>query len=74
MYMQPPLLSITIYIYIYIYKGHSKCSKPHPERRAIAECYCWGQHTTTSYKMKKTNSNLCLNFYAGEAHRKMKGV
>ena len=53
-----------IYIYIYIYTHtHVSClksSKPHLERRAIAEHFLlqW-QHTTTFYK---TNSDFCLNF------------
>ena len=50
-----------------IYEDHSKSSKPHPERRTIAE------HSTTSYKMR-TNSVFRLNFCAGEAHTKVRGV
>ena len=32
------------------------------------------QHTTTYYKTRQTNSDFYLNFYAGEAHTKVRGM
>ena len=57
-----------------MYNGHWESSKPHAERRAITEHFCWGNTITTAYKTRKTNSDFCLNFYASEAHKKVRGV
>ena len=51
-----------------MYKDLLKSFKLHQERQTIAE------YTSTSYKMKKTNSDFRLNFCAGEAYIKMKDV
>ena len=56
------------------YEGCSKSSKPHQERRVIAEHFLLWQHIIISYKTGKTNSDFCLNFCAGEAHTKVRGV
>ena len=38
-----------------LYECRSKSTKPHPKRRAIAKRFLSWQHTTTSYKTRKTN-------------------
>ena len=58
---------IYIYIYIYTCEGRSKASKLYRERRTIADYLSWQYYKFL--KTKKTNSNFCLNFYAGEAHK-----
>ena len=53
-------MCVCVYIHTYIYmcQGHSKDSKPLPERRAIAELVL-SQHAIVTYKTKKTNSDFC---------------
>ena len=62
----------TLYIYIYIYKDSSKSSKPHPERRILAEHFCCSN--TFALSCGKTNLDFCLSLCAGEANAKVKDV
>ena len=48
-----------------------KNTKIHTERRALVYIF-YGN--IISYRTKLTNSDFCLNFSAGEAHTKVKGV
>lgn len=51
------------------YEGRSKKSKAQRERIAW-KCLMW-QHTRT-YETREINSDFCLNFCAGETHKKWK--
>ena len=51
---------------------HLKSSKPHPER--TVEGFCCHSTLSLINKTRKTNSDFCLNFCAGEAHTQMRGV
>ena len=63
-----------IYIYIYIYKCCSKSSSFSPERKSVAEHFCGSNTLPLLLKQKETNLYFCLNFCAGEANTKMRGV
>ena len=73
------------YIFTHTHPRRSESSKPiysHTRTRVIQKVlsltqkeypllniFLW-QHTPTSYKTRKPNSDFCLNFCAGEAHKR----
>ena len=63
------LLKLT---YTYVYKGRLK-TKPHPERKAIAEKLYCGNTLPLFAKLEKP-IQICLNFCAWEAHTTVRGV
>ena len=44
----------------YIHEGHSKCSKPHPERSVIADPFCCGNTLPILIKLEKLSQILVL--------------
>ena len=64
---------VCMYVCVCMYNGHSESSKPHPERRILAEHFNCG-NTLPLIKQEKTNSNLCFSFCTGEADIKVIGV
>ena len=45
-----------------------------PRKKNYSGTFLLWQHTAISYKLRKTNSNFCLNFRTGEGHTKVRGV
>ena len=51
------------------YEDLSKISEPPPKKRSHNWIFLLWQHTTTSYKTRKTHSDFYLNFCAGKAQQ-----
>ena len=57
-----------VFILLTYNKSRPKSSQPHPEKRAIAEHFCF----TNTLSLIITNSDFCLSFYASEALMKVR--